>query len=92
MTKQEVKKVAALARLEITEEEVEIYAKQLTSILEYVSQLNQVDTQGVLPTLQVSGLVNVFREDIVEECKVRGKLLEQAPEMDKGGVKVKSVF
>lgn len=92
MTKQEVRKIASLARLEITQEEAEIYAKQLTSILEYVSQLNQVDTQGVLPTLQVGGLVNVFREDSVEECKVRDKLLEQASDVLEGGVKVKSVF
>jgi aspartyl-tRNA(Asn)/glutamyl-tRNA(Gln) amidotransferase subunit C len=92
MTKLEVTKLATLARLEVTPEEVEIYAKQLTSILEYVSQLNQVDTQDVLPTLQVGGLVNVFREDIVEESKIHDKLLEQAGCVSEGGVKVKNVF
>lgn len=92
MTIDEVKKIAGLARLELTNEELERYAGQLTMILEYVAKLNEVDTGDVPITSQVTGLSNVFREDAVQIYAVRDQLLAQAPEMEDGGVKVKSVF
>ncbi|MEK9165860.1 MAG: Asp-tRNA(Asn)/Glu-tRNA(Gln) amidotransferase subunit GatC, partial [Patescibacteria group bacterium] len=68
------------------------YANQLSQILGYIDQLNEVDTAGVEPASQVTGLTNVFREDKIEKCAVIDDLLAQAPETEKGGVKVKSVF
>lgn len=62
-----VKRVAELARLNLTEAEVERLTTQLAGILETVSVLNQVDTEGVLPTRQVTGLTNQFEADEVKE-------------------------
>lgn len=92
MTKQEIQKIASLARLELTDKELNKYANQISQILGYVDQLNEVDTAGVEPASQVTGLINVFRQDKVERCAVIDKLLAQAPETEGGGVKVKSVF
>lgn len=63
LTTDQVKKVAKLANLPLTTEEEEKYAEQLSQILEYVDQLNQVDTANVEPTFNVTGLNNVMRED-----------------------------
>jgi aspartyl-tRNA(Asn)/glutamyl-tRNA(Gln) amidotransferase subunit C len=62
-----VKRVAELGRLNLTEAEVERLTTQLGGILETVSVLNQVDTEGVLPTRQVTGLTNQFEADEVKE-------------------------
>ncbi len=62
-----VKRVAELGRLNLTEAEVERLTTQLGGILETVSVLNQVDTEGVLPTRQVTGLTNQFEADEVNE-------------------------
>ena len=93
MTKKDVQKIAHLARLELTEDEVEKFTGQLSGILEYIDQLNEVNTDDVEITAQVTGLSNVFRKDEVEKCAVQAELLAQAPEVDEDeGVKVKSVF
>lgn len=67
LTKDDVKKIANLARLGLTEEEVERFAGQLTDILSYVTLLSEVDTTGVPETCQVTGLANVTREDKVDQ-------------------------
>jgi len=59
---------------------------------DHIDQLNEVDTGDVEITSQVTGLTNMFRDDKVEDCEVIDKLLEQAPEIEDRGVKVKSVF
>lgn len=92
MTTEEIKKIARLARLELTDKELSQYAHQLTGILEYVRQLQEVDTTDVPITTGVTQLVNVWREDVVDECVYKDKLLAQAPEHEGSGVKVKSVF
>ncbi|OGE37615.1 asparaginyl/glutamyl-tRNA amidotransferase subunit C [Candidatus Daviesbacteria bacterium RIFCSPLOWO2_01_FULL_39_12] len=58
-----VKHVAKLANLPLTPEEEEKYSEQLSKILDYIDQLNSVDTKGVEPTFNVSGLSNVMRKD-----------------------------
>lgn len=65
LTRDDILKLARLARLEVTDEEVEEYSRELTSILEYVEQLESVDIVGLNPTLQVTGLTNVMRDDEV---------------------------
>jgi len=63
LTSEQVKKVARLANLPLSSEEEELYSEQLSKILDYIDQLNSVDTKGVEPTFNVSGLSNVMRKD-----------------------------
>ncbi len=63
LTKEQVQKIAQLARLELTDEEMEKYAGQLTSILTYAEMLKELDTSSVAETSQVTGLSNVTRSD-----------------------------
>ena len=81
LTKQEVLHIAKLARLELKDEEVEKFRTQLSSILEYVGQLSKVDTQGVEPIAQITGLQNILREDLVRNCEpeVKEEMLKQFP-------------
>ena len=94
LSKQEVKHIALLARLGLTAKEIEKFAGQLSSILGYVEQLKEVDTEGVLPTAQVTGLENVMADDAINQVgpKVREELLKLAPEREDNLVKTKSVF
>jgi aspartyl-tRNA(Asn)/glutamyl-tRNA(Gln) amidotransferase subunit C len=64
LTIEEINKVAALARLRLTSEEAARYAETISSVLAYMTILNEVDTSGVEPTFQVTGLKEVLREDI----------------------------
>ncbi|OGJ54542.1 hypothetical protein A3D11_01735 [Candidatus Peribacteria bacterium RIFCSPHIGHO2_02_FULL_49_16] len=61
----DIRHIAKLARLHISDKEVKRYTKELSSILTYVDKLKEVDTRNVEPTTQVTGLRNVFREDEV---------------------------
>jgi len=85
ISKQDVEKVAQLARLLVAESEKDAFAKQLTQILAHVETLNRYDTQGVEPTATVLGQVNVFRDDVVRPCLPIEKALENAPERDQRG-------
>lgn len=67
LTKAQVLHIATLARLRLTDEEAEKFTSELTSILQYVDMLGEVDTKGVEPTAQVTGQTNVFRADRVRE-------------------------
>lgn len=65
LTAEQVRHIAKLARLRLTDEEAGKMAKELTSILKYVDMLTEVDTSKVKPTAQVIGLQNVLRDDVV---------------------------
>ena len=65
LKKNEVEHVAKLARLKLSEAEVEMYSQELGSILSFVQTLNELDTKEVEETAQLSGLVDVFRDDKV---------------------------
>ena len=94
LTKKEVEHISHLARLGLTEKEKEKFRKQLSSILDYVKQLQEVDVSRVEPTAQVTGLENVMREDVVDGCdqETMNKLVAMAPEHEDGLIKTKSVF
>ena len=94
LSQSEVEKIAKLARLGLIGQEKESFAKQLSSILEYIEQLKQVDTKGVEPTAQVTGLENVMREDAVavQDEQSRAELLGQVSNLENDLVKTKSVF
>ena len=67
LTTDQVRHIAKLARLRLTDAELEKFPRELTSILQYVDMLKEVDTTGVEPTAQVTGLTNVFREDQIRQ-------------------------
>jgi aspartyl-tRNA(Asn)/glutamyl-tRNA(Gln) amidotransferase subunit C len=78
----DVRKVAQLARLELAEATIATYTGQLERILDYVAQLERVDTEGVPPTTRAVEVVNVTRQDQVEPTPVREELLDLAPERE----------
>ena len=92
ITEAEVRKVAALARLDLTDQEEATYAGQLSAILGYIQQLEEVDTDNVAMTSQVTGLSNVMREDNVETFDNTEELVKMAPAHEDGLVRVKAVF
>lgn len=63
LSEEDVKKVARLAKLKLTEGEVARFGKQLSEVIEYIDELNEVDTEGVETVAQTSGLINVNRRD-----------------------------
>ncbi len=70
ISRDQVKHISKLANLPLTEEEEEKYSEQLSKILEYVEQLEKVDTNGVEPTFNVSGQRNVTAKDEVGDCTI----------------------
>jgi aspartyl-tRNA(Asn)/glutamyl-tRNA(Gln) amidotransferase subunit C len=92
ISKQEVEKVAKLARLEITPAEKDAFAKQLSQILTHVDKLKQYDTAGVEPTATVLGQMNVFREDAVRPSLPVDKALANAPEREADGFCVPKII
>lgn len=91
---EQVDKIAALARLELSEEERASFARQLSSIIEYVDKLQAVDTKDVEPMSHSVAMGNVLREDEVVDCEAdsRLKMIEAFPEMEGDLLKVKAVF
>jgi aspartyl-tRNA(Asn)/glutamyl-tRNA(Gln) amidotransferase subunit C len=90
LTRDDVLKLAQLARLQLTDEEVEEFTHDFADILTYVEQLQAVDTEGLLPTNQVSGNVNVMREDEVRSYGYEPKdLLDNVPAVESDHIKVK---
>jgi len=79
---EQVKKVAHLARLELTPEEEQQFTTQLSRILEYVEQLNELDTTDVPPTTRAIDVSNVTREDECRPYLEQEALLDQAPERE----------
>jgi aspartyl-tRNA(Asn)/glutamyl-tRNA(Gln) amidotransferase subunit C len=92
LTREEVLKIAKLSRIELTEKEVEKFQKELSAILEYVEELKQVNVDGVEEVAQVTGLVNVQRDDKAVETQNREEILSQAPEIKDGYYKVKAIL
>ena len=80
ITKQEVEKVANLARLALTDNEKAAFAKQLSQILTHVETLKKYDTTGVAPTATVPGQANVFRSDDVRPSLSVESAMANAPE------------
>ena len=89
----DVKKLAKLSALSVTDDEAEKLAGQLEDILGYVEQLNDVDTTGLEPTYQVTGLNNVTRKDeLINYGLGREDLLKNTPDQKDGQIKVKRVL
>jgi len=82
ITPQEVSHVADLARLHMSQEEIEAMALQLDDILTYVAKLNELDTEAIVPTTHAISIVNAFREDEMKPSLVREKALANAPQQN----------
>ena len=80
--REQVKKVANLARLDITPEEEEQFTTQLNSILDYFDQLSELDTDNVPPTTRAIETSNITRPDQLQPFTDRQALLDSAPEQD----------
>ncbi len=94
LERKDVEHIAALAHLGLEESEIETFRDQLSSVLDYVGQLSEVDTRGVEPTAHITGVSNVLREDAVKDCdpSTREALLKAAPAREGDYIKVKAVF
>jgi aspartyl-tRNA(Asn)/glutamyl-tRNA(Gln) amidotransferase subunit C len=78
----DVRKVAQLARLQLSDEVIETFTPQLEEIIDFVAQLEEIDTTNVAPTTRAVEVVNVCREDVVNTTKAREELLDLAPERE----------
>lgn len=91
LTKEEIIKIARLSRLQLTEEEITKYQEELSGVFDFFEMLEEVDTDGVEPTSQVTGLKNGLRADIVKDYE--GDLLACSPQNKVGTqVSVANVF
>ena len=88
----DVRKVAQLARLDLPEDKIATYTSQLESILEYVSELQQVDTEGVPETTRAVEVTNVTRADGVKPTPVREDILNQAPQREGAFIRVPKIL
>lgn len=91
ITKEEVKHVAKLARLELTENEIEKYSEQLGNILTYVEQMKEVDTTGIEPMPHAIPVTNVMREDEVLYEQTKEELMQNAPYEEDGFFRVPKI-
>ncbi len=88
--REQVLHVARLARLELSDEDVERMAGELSAILEHVERISALDLDGVPPTTHVVALENVLREDVPRPSLPRERALEAAPDPDDGAFRVPS--
>lgn len=92
ISKEEVKHIASLARIGVSEKEVEKFSKDLSSILDWIEQLKEVDVFGVEPTAHITGLENKTKEDRVNDFENKKEIVKLFPESKNGYNKVKSVL
>jgi len=86
--REQVLHVARLARLRLSEQEVDRMAGEMSTILGHVETMNELDLEGIEPTSHVVELQNVLREDVPRDCLPRERALEQAPDVADGGFRV----
>ena len=89
---EDVKHVAHLARLAVTEEEAEQMRKELDAIITFAEQLNELDTTNVKPTSHVLKMVNVMREDRATEGLPVEEVVKNAPDQQDGYIRVPSIM
>jgi aspartyl-tRNA(Asn)/glutamyl-tRNA(Gln) amidotransferase subunit C len=92
ISRQDIEKVALLARLELAEDELARMTTELAQIVGYVDQLGEVNTDGIEPMAHAIEVKNVFREDVVTESLPRDEALANAPHHDERGYLVPAVL
>lgn len=88
----QVRKVAKLARLQLSDEEVAEFTGQLSAVIEYVEKMNELDTADVEPLAHSLPVSNVFRDDVVKESLGTEKVLANAPQRDGDFFKVPKIL
>jgi aspartyl-tRNA(Asn)/glutamyl-tRNA(Gln) amidotransferase subunit C len=92
ITIKEVERIALLARLDLSQEELSVMTDQLDNILSYIEKLNEVDSGNVLATSHVLAINNAFREDIPSQSLARGETLNNAPDQNGEMFKVPKIL
>ncbi|MBF0565764.1 MAG: Asp-tRNA(Asn)/Glu-tRNA(Gln) amidotransferase subunit GatC [Nitrospirae bacterium] len=92
ITAEDVKHIAALSRLKLSGDEIELFGRQLNDILHYVDQLNELDTKDIEPTSHVLPINNVFREDVETPSLDREDALMNAPDRAGGFYRVPKII
>ena len=92
ITKEEVKKVAYLARLELNENEINNHAEQLEKILDYIRQLEKIDTDDISCTTRAIEVINVFRKDEKKNSDCHDEILELGPSTEDKYFKVPKII
>lgn len=92
LDKQQIQHLGLLARIGLTDDDIEKYQNQLSSILDYADQLNEINTDNIEPVSQITGQKNVLRDDQVIEDDDFVSLVKIAPETENDMIKTKSVF
>ena len=93
LTRDDILKLARLARLDLSDEEIERFPNELNAILHYVEQLQAADVSGLEPTNQVTGLTNVTRKDeVIDYGYAPKELLKNVPEVLDDHIKVKRMI
>jgi aspartyl-tRNA(Asn)/glutamyl-tRNA(Gln) amidotransferase subunit C len=87
-----VERIAGLARVGLTHDELERMRDQLSAVLDHISMLQEVDTDDIPPTAQVIELQNIMRDDVVEPSLTQEQVLLNAPRSEDGFIKVKAVL
>ena len=88
----EVKHIASLARIGLTDEEIEMFGNQLSQILEQFEVLNELDTSGVTPTGHAGGLQTIMRDDLTEDSLDSEDVLRNAPRREGEFFRVNAVL
>lgn len=84
LRREDVAHVARLARLTLSDQELDLFTEQLRSVLEHANDMATLDLEGVVPTAHPFGLINVVREDVVRESLDRETVLACAPDVEDG--------
>jgi aspartyl-tRNA(Asn)/glutamyl-tRNA(Gln) amidotransferase subunit C len=92
LTREEVLHVARLARLALSDEDVDRFGAQLSAILDHAARVSEVAADDVPPTSHSLPLSNVYRDDVVGECLPQEKALSTAPEVEDGRFKVPRII
>ncbi len=88
ISKEDVKKIASLSRLEFNEEELEKFTTDLSNIVDFANTLSEINVDGVKPTAHILDIKNVFRKDEIKESYDREEILKNAPDSEAGCVSV----
>ena len=92
LTPAEVQHIAQLAKLQLSEEEMKQFQLQLTETLKFIAHLNEIETEKILPTSQVSGNKDVFREDVIRPSLTQEQALSGAKRKHQGYFLTKAIF
>jgi aspartyl-tRNA(Asn)/glutamyl-tRNA(Gln) amidotransferase subunit C len=92
LTRDDVEKVSLLARLQLTDDELNSMTEHLSQIIQYVHQLDEINTDDVAPLAHTLDITNVLADDVVEDCLSRDAVLQNAPQRDEECFRVPAVL